>query len=156
MKKILIETLLALSVIMISGCGKIEDIRITSVRLVQITPSGLRGVKAIVEAGVDNPSMTFTVSDISGTVYYKGARYVDFEAAEPIVVKKKTSELHTVEVDGRVSDGVSLLSVLSLARNFDMNQVSVDIEASVKAKGIKKKISLKQVPLNKLAGKIKL
>ena len=156
MKKILIETLLALSVIMISGCGKIEDIRITSARLVQITPSGLRGVKAIVEVGVDNPSMTFTVSDISGTVYYKGARYVDFEAAEPIVVKKKTSELHTVEVDGRVSDGVSLLSVLSLARNFDMNQVSVDIEASVKAKGIKKKISLKQVPLNKLAGKIKL
>ncbi|MGM9738572.1 MAG: hypothetical protein ACI3ZT_09215 [Candidatus Cryptobacteroides sp.] len=156
MKKILVEILLALSVIMISGCGKIGDIRITSARLVQITPSGLRGVKAIVEAGVDNPSMTFTVSDISGTVYYKGARYVDFEAAEPIVVKKKTSGLHTVEVNGRVSDGVSLLSVLSLARNFDMNQASVDIEASVKAKGMKKKISLKQVPLNKLAGKIKL
>lgn len=138
-----------------SGCGKINDIKITSCQLDSITPQGLRGIKACVLAGVDNPSMSFTINDISGSIYYKGEKYLDY-TADPVTINKKSSDTYPVNCEGRVAKGVSVFSILSAGMNFDKRLISVDINATIKAKSMKKKLKLSQVPLEDIEKAIKL
>ena len=96
------------------GCGKFNDIRITSAKLVSLTPSGLRAVDAVMEVGVDNPAMTFTVAYARGTVYYAGKPLMDY-SAQPVTVKRRSSEVYEVNARGTLAGGVSVLSILGMA-----------------------------------------
>ncbi|MGM9741723.1 MAG: LEA type 2 family protein [Candidatus Cryptobacteroides sp.] len=152
MRKWLLVAAAALCMMMAAGCGKMNEIRPTSFKLTEITPRGLRGIKAGALIGVYNPSSTFTLTDISGSIYYKGTRYADF-TADPVTVKKKSSGEYDVRVEARLADGVSLLEALSIANNYrkiDKSQVKFDVDARVKAKGMKKKIQLRQVALDRI------
>lgn len=131
------------------GCGKFNDIRITSAKLASVTPSGLRAVDAVMEVGVDNPAITFTVVYARGTVYYAGQPLLDY-SAQPVTVKGRTSGVYEVNARGTLADGVSVLQVLGIARNIDMDRITVDIYATLKAGGRKKDISLEKVPLAKI------
>ena len=127
------------------GCGKFNEIRITSARIVSLTPSGLRAVDAVLEAGVDNP----TVAYARGTVYYDGEPLLDY-SAEPVTVKRRSSGTYQVNARGTLANGVSVLQVLGIAGKLDVNRFTVDIDATLKAGGRKKDISLKRVPLARI------
>ena len=147
MKKSFAVLLAALMIV--CGCGKLNEIRITSAKLASLTPSGLRTVDAVMEVGVDNPAMAFTVSYARGTVYYAGQPLLDY-SAQPVTVKGHSSEVYEVNARGTLSEGVSILRVLGLVRNIDINLVTVDIDAKCKGGGLKRNISLKNVPLTKI------
>lgn len=131
------------------GCGKFNEIRITSARIVSLTPSGLRAVDAVLEAGVDNPAMAFTVAYARGTVYYDGEPLLDY-SAEPVTVKRRSSGTYQVNARGTLANGVSVLQVLGIAGKLDVNRFTVDIDATLKAGGRKKDISLRRVPLARI------
>mgnify|MGYP001772723310 CR=1 FL=1 len=131
------------------GCGKFNDIRITSAKLVSLTPSGLRAVDAVMEVGVDNPAMTFTVAYARGTVYYAGKPLMDY-SAQPVTVKRRSSEVYEVNARGALAGGVSVLSILGMAGNIDIDRITVDISATLKAGGRKKDISMENVPVARI------
>ncbi|MGN1231957.1 MAG: LEA type 2 family protein [Candidatus Cryptobacteroides sp.] len=137
------------AMMIVCGCGKFNDIRITSAKLVSLTPSGLRAVNAVLEVGVDNPAMAFTVAYARGTVYYAGQPLLDY-SAQPVTVKRRSSEVYEVNARGTLADGVSVLYILGLAGNIDLNRITVDIDATLKAGGRKKKISLGNVPVARI------
>ena len=137
------------AIMIVCGCGKFNDIRITSAKLVSLTPSGLRAVDAVMEVGVDNPAMAFTVSYARGTVYYAGQPLLDY-SAQPVTVKRRSTGVYEVNARGTLADGVSVLRMLGLAGNIDLNRITVDIDATLKAGGRKKNISLGNVPVARI------
>ena len=56
-----------LLVLLLAGCkGRgFEDVRVTSVRLVSISPEGLTRISAVAEVGVHNPSARLTLTDLT-------------------------------------------------------------------------------------------
>lgn len=138
-----------------SSCAKIDQIRITSGKLEELSPAGLRSMNAVIAVGIDNPSMKFRVSGLSGTIYYDGKALAEY-SGDPITIERKSSGTHFIPLTATLADGVSILSIMSLGKNFDMSRITLDATAKVKAKGITKKIERKNIPLERLAGAIGL
>lgn len=157
MRKWLLVAAEALCILMIAGCGKMDKIRLTSFELTDVTPRGLRGIKAGALIGVENPSATFTLNDIYGSIYYHGIHYVDF-TADPVTVKKRSSGKYEVKVEARLADGISLLDALPLFRNadrIDPAEVTLDVNAWIRSRGVKMKVNLEQECLDKIINMVK-
>jgi len=138
-----------MAIIMVAGCGKVDDIGITSFDIVSFTPAGLRGVNGVVEIGVHNPAFGFKVMDIAGTIYHNGKEMADF-VADDFEVDKKSDSSYKIPGSVTLCTGVSLLTVLGLVNDLDPDDYSIDISARVKAKGVSKDISRTGVPLSEL------
>ena len=70
----MISTILTM-LLLLSGCGgikKLQDIRLTSAAIGNISPSGLRGMKLDIVVGVDNPGTEVSFSDISCSLKHSG------------------------------------------------------------------------------------
>ncbi len=151
MKRNVILTL-ALSVIAalcLSGCVKPHDIKITSAAVESVTPTGFRSAEGVLSVGIHNPGFKFKVCNIHGTLFHQGSSVADF-TADDLEVEKKSDKKYSVAGSAQLSNGVSLLSVLSMVRNLKAEEYTVDLYATVKAKGLQKNIEKKGVPLTKL------
>ena len=62
--------LLCATLLVLSGCQgrRLQDIKVTSARIVSIVPQGLTELNAVVEVGIHNPSVALEISDIIGNV----------------------------------------------------------------------------------------
>lgn len=136
--------------LLVSGCGKISDIKITSCGLESITPIGLRGVKAELALAVENPAMQFTLSDIRGILYYKGKEFVNY-AADPITVRRHLAAVYPLKVEAHLAGSVSFSEVLKLLSGYNPEDFSTDIYARVKLKsGLYKNLEFKNIPIKEL------
>lgn len=143
-------SLLVFAPLLLGGCGKIEDIKVTSCGIESITPVGLRGLKAELAIAVDNPAMQFTLSDIKGVLYYKGVEFVKYDA-DPILVRRHTAAVYPLNVAASLADNVNFTAILSLVGGYDINDFSTDIHAKVKLKsGLSKKFIFKNIPVKDL------
>lgn len=138
-----------MAMIVMAGCGKIEEISITSFDIVSFTPAGLRGVNGVVAIGVHNPTFGFKVMDIAGTIYHNGKEMADF-TADDFEVNRKSDDTYKIPGSVTLSTGVSLFTVLGLVNDLDPSDYSMDITARVKAKGVSKDISRTGVPLSSM------
>lgn len=121
--------------LMLSSCGNIREIHLTSYKVASFSPVGLRGVDLVLDLGVDNPALQFTVDDVTATVTRNGQPLGTFVNTEPVTVKRKSVAVYSVPGQVRLSDGVSLLYVMSLARNFNMAEYRISYSAKVTIKG---------------------
>ena len=149
MKKFLTAVIMAIAVMLTAGCGKIDDIKIISCDLVSITPQGLKSIGGTVAVGIHNPVFGFSVTDIHGSIYHLGNHIADF-SADDVEVMKKSDEKYNVQGNVRLAPGTSVLSVLGLLRDLKPEDYTVDAYATVKAKGLHKKIERKGMPLSGL------
>ena len=139
----------ALTMLTLTGCNKINEIKnikMTGCSLESVTPVGMKGIKAQLAVGIDNPSMKFTVSDIHGTVYYQDSELIHY-TAEPITVDKHCSAVCPVTCSGTVADKVSVSKLLSLLINSNIEDYTVDINARLELKRVSKSIKIKKKPL---------
>jgi len=136
----------ALTVLTLSSCNKIKNIKMTGCSLESVTPVGLKGLKAQLAVGVENPAMQFTASDINGIVYYQDSALV-YYTADPITVKKHCTAVYPVTCSGKVADNVSGLKILSLMTNSKLDDYTVDINVKLTLKGVSKGIHIKKKPL---------
>ena len=151
MKHKLLIILTAVVSLLLSSCGKIHEIGVTSYDITSVTPSGLRSVDGVITVGIHNPTFAFTISDIHGTIYHKGNSLADF-SADPVEVKKKCDEVYDIHGHASLSKGTSVLSLLSLIRDINPEDYSMDIHAKVKAKGFTKSISKTGILVSQLVG----
>lgn len=156
MKSVRILSLL-LSFLLVAACTArgVQDIAITSARIVSIVPEGLTSATAELEVGVHNPAARLTLKDLSGLAKYKGEPLLDFDA-DALVIEGKTDSTYCFPVRCRLSDGFSILRLL---RTFDGSMDENDLTFSVKGRaalkgGLGKDIELEDVPLGTLLDKM--
>ena len=66
-RKIWLWVLLA-AVLSLNGCVNFNDLKITSFKVDKVLPQGFKSVLWSACVGVDNPSVEFSLYDISGTI----------------------------------------------------------------------------------------
>lgn len=149
MKRTILAAIIAILAVCLTGCSKAGDIKVTSCDLVSLSPAGLRSIDGTVAVGIHNPIFGFKVTGTSGKVYYKGSELVDF-TVDDFDVNGKSDEKYNLTGHASLARGVSLLSVLGLARNINAADYTVDVSATVKAKGLHKTIVRNGIPLEKM------
>ncbi len=143
----------ALVLLVAAGCSpiqKIKNIKVTSAALESLSPNGLRSLDIGVLLGIDNPAMQFTAEDISGTIYRLGEPYVDF-TVEPITVKARTAGVYELNASAALRPEISLMTVLGLARNYDLAEFTADVDVTVKLRsGVGKALKIKNINIKEL------
>lgn len=130
------------------GCSNIKEIKINSYRIERVVPCGLNSVDATLSVGVHNPAKEFTVTGGTAVIYRQG-RELGVVRINDLKVEGRTDGVYPVSGNLTLSEGVGLLTILSLARNFDENEYSIDLYANIKMKGLSRvKIDKRNIPLS--------
>ena len=150
MKRKILLLLAALATLLLTGCDQIRNIKVTGCSLVSFSPRGMRGADAELALGIQNPAMQFSLEDIVGTVYRKGDVFGTF-AADPITVKARTSAVYPLKCTAALAETVSLMELLKLAKNYDLSEFTVDVEAVIRLKsGVGKRFKLKDLNVKEM------
>lgn len=140
-----------LAVFMLSGCAKsYKDIKVTGFSLVSISPRGLSGVDALVDVGIDNPSVGFEVFDLKCLVKMDGEPFVTL-TSDQLVILGKTSKTYSIPLKGYLADGFNPFQLLGLLKDMDISRFKADVSARVNLRGgVGKEIKFKDLPLEGL------
>lgn len=149
----LVALLLASMLLLLTGCQKIKDIRITSSRIVSLDVKGLKGADVRLSVGVYNPAGQISISEIEGEVKYSG-KVIGRVAIDPVVIKARSEENYDVKAAISIAEGVSLRDLMVFADLRKLGECTVDMSAKAKIKGGgTKKFSVKDIPLKELLEK---
>lgn len=130
--------------------NKFKEVSVSSFDVTSVVPTGLRSFDAVVALGVNNPAPEFTLRNIRGTVRRDTAA-VFFLTVEDVPVKGRCDKVYQVPVHGTLADGVTLLQMAVLLRNFNPEEYTVDVAARASlAAGVGKNLEYKAIPLTKL------
>lgn len=145
----------AICAAVLTGCsGSVKDIKVTGCELVSVVPMGLYGLDAVVDVTVDNPTISFEVTGVVGTVKYKGDPCLTL-TADGILVDGRCEKTYTVPVKGSLSDNFNPFTLLKIFNAGDFGDCTLDVRAKVALKnGIGKVIEKKDIPVKELIDKI--
>ena len=120
----------------VTGCDvtKIKDLTVTSVGVKYIVPTSSRSMDAVMLLGLDNPSISFTVQDVSGVVKHYDRELAHFTAGE-LPVQARSAQVYELPCTAVLSDKVSLLDLLAIAARRSMEGMTVDVKLRVSLKG---------------------
>lgn len=150
MRRRILVIFAAIAMVVLSSCSKISQIEVKSCSVASVSLSGLRGVVGQLLLEVDNPALQFTLEDIEGVLYYKGEEYVNYNA-DPVTINARTTAVYPLDCKASLSPNVSLLQLMSLARQFDLADFTTDIHAKVRLKsGAAKGFTFKDIPIKDL------
>ncbi len=136
------------------SCVDYRKVNVRGAEFEYFSPSGLRSASWCVKVSVDNGTKEFTISDMEGKVYNSGTAVGTITAADVVVGKGFAT--YSLRGDVTIDKGVSILDILSLIGDFDIDKLTADLTLRVKAKGgSAQKIKLKNIPVKNLAGSIK-
>lgn len=142
--------------VLAAGCNKFNEIAVTSFQVESFSPNGLRAVDAIVSVGVHNPTVSFTISDLKGTVRKEDTVLATLEGG-PVTVAKKSDQVYQLPCSVTLDDHLSLFQVLNLLRNMDFDGCVVDVSALVTlSNGLKKTLVYNDIPVRDLVEKGRL
>ena len=135
-RKIGIGVLLLAVLATVSGCGvaKIKDLSVTSVGVKYLVPTSSRSMDAVLLLGLDNPSISFTVTDVSGVVKHYDRELARFTAGE-LPVQARSVQIYELPCTAVLSDKVSLLDLLAIAARRSMEGLTADVKLRVSLKG---------------------
>ena len=149
----LLALLLASMLIFLTGCQKIKDIRMTSVKIASLDVKGLKGADISLDVGVYNPASQITVSEIQGEVRHSG-KVIGRVAIAPVVINARSEEIYEVKAAVSIAEGVSFRDLMIFADLRKIGECTVDMSAKAKIKGRgTKKFSFKDIPLKELLEK---
>ena len=128
--------LLLAAVLVFASCdvAKIKDLSVTSVGVKYLVPTSSRSMDAVLLLGLDNPSISFTVQDVSGVVKHYDREIAQFTAGE-LPVQAKSVQVYELPCTAVLSDKVSLLDLLAIAARRSMEGLTADVKLRVSLKG---------------------
>ena len=118
------------------GCdvAKIKDLSVTSVGVKYLVPTSTRSMDAVLLLGLDNPSISFTVQDVSGVVKHYDREIARFTAGE-LPVQARSVQVYELPCTAVLSDNVSLLDLLAIAARRSMDGLTADVKLRVSLRG---------------------
>lgn len=143
----------AILLAMTASCSKAKDIKITSVAVDSFSPKGFRAADAVLAIGIDNPTFSFTLTNLSGVVKYNGEDFATY-SADSLTVDKKCSKVYDLPCSAMLSENVKLSQVVSLLQKKSLEGFTTDVEAHVKLKnGLGKTLKFTDLDLQKMTEK---
>ena len=136
LRKIGLGALLLAVLLGLWGCdvAKIKDLSVTSVGVKYLVPTSTRSMDAVLLLGLDNPSISFTVQDVSGVVKHYDREIARFTAGE-LPVQARSVQVYELPCTAVLSDNVSLLDLLAIAARRSMEGLTADVKLRVSLKG---------------------
>ena len=138
----------------LSGCGdlrKVKDINVSSCGIKYITPTSSRSVEGVLLMGIDNPAMTFTVSDVDGTLQYYG-RTLGFFTAGELPVQAHSSQVYELPCTAALAEKVSLLDIMAIGAKRSLEGLKVDVTLHVKLRnGMGTTLKFKDIDVSQYA-----
>ena len=136
LRKIGIGALLLTVLLGLWSCdvAKIKDLSVTSVGVKYLVPTSTRSMDAVLLLGLDNPSISFTVQDVSGVVKHYDREIARFTAGE-LPVQARSAQVYELPCTAVLSDNVSLLDLLAIAARRSMEGLTADVKLRVSLKG---------------------
>jgi hypothetical protein len=136
LRKIGLWVILAAVLVAVSGCdiAKIKDLSVTTVGVKYIVPTSTRSMDAVLLLGLDNPSISFTVTDVKGVVKYYDREMIHFTAGE-LPVQARSVQIYELPCTAVLADKVSLLDLLALAAKRSLDGLTVDVKLRASLKG---------------------
>ena len=147
-----------LAVLPFSSCTGLKNVRPVSLHLESIEPRGFHDIGMKIALGVENPSVQFTVKEAE-LVLKKQGKEVARIVAEPLVIRRKTTDVYPVDLALSLPKGTFTNTLLSfLQKNISSSdEYTADVMAKVKLKcGPVKTFRKKNVPLNAILKQIRL
>ena len=137
----------------LSGCvNRFKQIKITSVGVESVSPSGLKTFDAVVSLGIDNPAPAFNIMNLMADVKRDTTAMIHLKG-ENIAVSGRSSRVYRLPVTVQIDPAVSLLQLAILARNFKAEDYTVDVHARAVVGGIGKNLSFEGMSLASLMQK---
>ena len=142
--------LFALVVLSAACSNKFKEIDVTSCEVASLTPKGFRSVDAVLLVGVHNPTVSFTLSDVTGNVRKDDLVIATFTGG-PVTIEKKSDKEYELPCTLMLEEGLSLFKLLSLLKTMDFSGYVVDIAGVVSlSNGLKKNLEYKDIPIDSL------
>ena len=118
------------------GCdvAKIKDLSVTSVGVKYLVPTSSRSMDAVLLLGLDNPSISFTVQDVSGVVKHYDREIARFTAGA-LPVQARSVQVYELPCTAVLAEKVSLLDLLAIAARRSMEGLTADVKLRVSLKG---------------------
>ena len=121
--------------------------RPVSAGIENIVPEGFRKVVVYMAVEIDNPASQLLISDIEGNVSRFGTILGKF-TVDPVMLKARTLDRYSMRMTVTLAEGMSVLSLMSLANAKALEECAVDVRAKVALKnGISKKLEYEGIPL---------
>ena len=135
------------ALIMLSGCGKIQDIRPTSFELESISPKGLSAAEMNFRIGIHNPVMQISLSEVvvSGKV-------IGNVSVSPFILEAKSDKEYDMKALLALSKGSSILNLIPLLKDPEAQKsavMNVRFKAALKG-GLAKELKWEGIPVEKL------
>ena len=133
-----------------TGCGKVKDISVTSVRLESIAPQGLRGIDVYLAVGIDNPAFQIGLEDIHGALKHSG-KVLGRVTMDPMVLQRKSAEIYHVKAFVSLGEDARLRDLLMLTDTKKLNECTIDVSATPRLKsGLGAPLTIKDISVKKL------
>jgi hypothetical protein len=149
MKRYIILILTVMTVAF-TGCGKLKDISVNSVKVEKVSPYGSRGLDVALAVEVDNPSVEIKLSDMLATLEHSG-KVIGKVTVDPFTMEGRSVENYHLQARMILDEGVSLYDMLMLLDEEALDKCMIDITVKGKLKGgLSKTITKNDIPLKKL------
>ena len=154
--RMLITALLA--VFLTVGCAdikRLEDMKIDSVTVENLSPVGLRGLDLTLALNVDNPGAQVSLSEISALLEHSG-KVLGKVAVDPFILQGKTAGTYHLKAGITLSEDATILDLAKLLDKKVLDEMLVDLSAVVRLrKGPSRKMEMNDIPLKKLIETVK-
>lgn len=153
MKRSIGIILVLAALLSLGGCAnKFKKIKITSVALESVNPTGLKSFDAVVALGINNPAPSFSIMNLKADVWRDSVAM--FHArGENVAVAGRSERVYRVPVSGQLDSAVTLLQMAVLLRKFNPAEYTVDLSARAVVGGIGKDLVYTGIPLVSLLEK---
>lgn len=138
----------------LSSCTKIGDISLVQYKVLKAVPDSFHHINITVAAELNNNGPRLAMDNVGGELFRNGTSLGSFEL-EPFEIPGKAKEWTTASGVILINDNVSLLDVIGLVQNFNLEEYSIDLKADVKLGVLKKSIHKNNIPLKDLVHKTK-
>ena len=134
----------------LTGCGRVKDITVTSVKLESIAPQGLKGVNVYLAVGIDNPAFQIGLEDIHGALKHSG-KVLGRMTMDPMVLQRRSAEIYHVKAFVSLGEDARLRDLLMLTDMAKLNECTIDVSATPRLKsGLGAPLTIKDISVKKL------
>ena len=154
MKRIRSILLLVLVAFMASSCAisRIKDIALVSTGVKYVVPTSTRSMDAMLLLEVDNPSVNFNVSDVTGTIRHGDRQLAHFVSGQTSI-QGKSHQVYELPCTITLADDVSLLDIIIYASRRNALQglkMDVNLRAALK-NGLSKVLEYPDIDLSQFS-----
>lgn len=149
-RKILLLLTALAAVLTLSSCASSfrKKVHIQSYSVKYVVPTSARSADLVLKVGVENETVGFSVTDISGVIKMNEEPVATF-TADNVALKGRTTEVYEVPVQAELCEGVSIIRILLMVGQGSADGLSADIDARVAKAGLSKRFSVKDKKISK-------